>query len=313
MKKRILSAFLCLCMAMVLMPLAALADERNYVSTMDLTIEAPQVGMTKQEGANLALLSAQTDYGDLAASGAVNLFKLSWKGEFDSTGHFQAGMSYIATIQIQFVYESGYVANHAIVNDNYHMDNSVFAVTVNGVPAETQQGSPGYPIVKANIAIPAPEMSAEERNAAEAERLAKFNLRHKTLRGFGEAYTAAQADAQNPEEQQYDTIVVDNSMIEYENLGLSFYSLYESKKNPRNKDCITKLIIDVGSDAFASQYKQDEFALYLFTLPNLKEIWLGDKWDAVNFVENLKSGTEGAGAGIEKHYWTQDTGFCNSD
>ena len=98
MKKRILSAFLCLCMAMVLMPLAALADERNYVCTMDLTIEAPQAGMTKQEGANLALLSAQTDYGDLAASGAINLFKLSWKGEFDSTGHFQAGVSYIATI-----------------------------------------------------------------------------------------------------------------------------------------------------------------------------------------------------------------------
>ena len=313
MKKRILSVLVCLCMISVLLPSAVTADNRIYVSTVNLTIEPPQAGMTKQEGTELALLSAQTAYGDLAASGAVKLFKLSWKGEFDKTGHFQAGRSYIATVQLQFVYESGYVANHTLVNDGYHMDNSVFAVTVNGLPAETQQGSPGFPIVKVSIAIPAPEMSAEEKNAAEAERLAKFNLRHKTLRGFGATYTKAQADAVNPAIQQYDTIVVDNSMIEYENLGLSFYSLYESKKTPRNKDYISKLIIDVGSDAFATQYKQDEFALYLFTLPNLKEIWLGDKWDAVSFVKNLKSGTEGAGSGIEKHYWTQDTGFCNSD
>lgn len=217
-------------MMSVLLPSAVSADNQIYVSTVQLTIEPPQAGMTKQDGANLALLSAQTDYGDLAASGAIKLFKLSWKGEFDSTGHFQAGMSYIATVQLQFVYESGYVANHTIVNDDYQIDNSLFAVTVNGVPAETQQSSPGYPIVKASIAIPAPQMSAEEKTAADAERLAKFNLRHKTLRGFGETYTKAQADAVNPEKQQYDTIVVDNSMIEYENLGLSFYDLYESKK-----------------------------------------------------------------------------------
>lgn len=135
-------------MMSVLLQSAVPADNRIYVSAVNVTIEPLQAGMTKQEGANLALLSAQTDYGDLAASGAVKLFKLSWKGEFDSTGHFQAGMSYIATIALQFVYESGYVANHTLVNDSYHMDNSVFAVTFNGVPAETQQGSPGYPIVK---------------------------------------------------------------------------------------------------------------------------------------------------------------------
>ena len=104
-----------------------------------------------------------------------------------------------ARAAVQDNYESGYIANHALVNGGYHMDNSVFAVTVNGVPAETQQGSPGYPIVKARIAIPAPQMSAEEKTAAEKERLAKFNLRHKTLRGFGATYTKAQADAVNPE------------------------------------------------------------------------------------------------------------------
>ena len=98
MKKRILSILVCLCMLSVLLPSAVSADNRIYVSTVNLTIEPPQAGMTKQDGEKLALLSAQTDYGDLAASGAIKLFKLSWKGEFNKTGHFQAGMSYIATI-----------------------------------------------------------------------------------------------------------------------------------------------------------------------------------------------------------------------
>ena len=63
MKKRILSIFVCLCMMTALLPSTVAADNRIYVSTVNLTIEAPQAGMTKQEGANLALLSAQTDCG----------------------------------------------------------------------------------------------------------------------------------------------------------------------------------------------------------------------------------------------------------
>ncbi len=63
MKKRILSIFVCLCMMTALLPSKVAADDRIYVSTVNLTIETPQAGMTKQEGENLSLLSAQTDYG----------------------------------------------------------------------------------------------------------------------------------------------------------------------------------------------------------------------------------------------------------
>lgn len=212
MKKRIICAFICFCMIFAVLTPTVSADNRIYVRTVSLTIEAPQAGMTKEEGTKLALLSAVTDYGDLAASGAIKLFKLSWKGEFDKSGCFKAGMSYIATVKLQFVYESGYVANHTVTDSGYHMDNSLFAVTVNGIPAETQQASPGFPIVKVSLAVSAPEQSEAEKNAAEEERLAKFALRHKSLRGFGETLSVAEADGKNPV-KQYDTIVVDNSMI----------------------------------------------------------------------------------------------------
>lgn len=86
----------------------------------------------------------------------MTLLKVTWKGEFDKTDRanprFQAGLSYMATIQIHFEYEKSYVANHQIVN-NYHMDSSLFKVTVNGVAAETENGSPGNPTVKVNLAL----------------------------------------------------------------------------------------------------------------------------------------------------------------
>lgn len=194
MKKRIFSVLLCLCMVMALLPTASAADNRTYVKTMDLTIEMPQAGMTQKEGQTLKLLSAKTPHGDLAANGAVTLLKVTWKGEFDksdkSNPKFQAGMSYIATIQIHFVYEKGYVANHQIVNNGYHMDSSLFKVTVNGVAADTQEGSPGNPTVKVNLAIPAPELSEEKATAA-SSRQEKFDLRHAALRSNASAYTTA--------------------------------------------------------------------------------------------------------------------------
>lgn len=42
MKKRILSALLCLCMALALLPTTSAAFTQTYVKTMDLTIECPR-------------------------------------------------------------------------------------------------------------------------------------------------------------------------------------------------------------------------------------------------------------------------------
>lgn len=154
----------------------------------------------------MKLLSAKTPFGDLAANGAVMLLKVRWQGEFDKTDRanpkFQAGLSYMATIQIHFVFEKGYVANHKIVNENYYMDSSLFKVTVNGIAAETENGSPGNPIMKVNLAIPAPELSEEEKATASG-RKEKFDLRHAALRSNADAYTTAQANALWVDKQDY--------------------------------------------------------------------------------------------------------------
>ena len=183
MKRRIMSILLLVAMLLTQIPTTAqAADDRTYVKAIDLTIELPKAGMTIQEGRELALKSAKTAYGDLAAKGAVTLFKLSWDGEFDRTDSsypkFQAGMTYTATIQLQFVWGKGYIANHQIVNDNYHMDSKLFKVTVNGVTGVTKEGSPGFPQIVVQLTVPAPELSAEEKAAAEAARQEKFDQCH---------------------------------------------------------------------------------------------------------------------------------------
>ena len=328
MKKRMISILLCLCMVMALLPTAFAAVNQTYVKTMDLTIEMPQAGMTQWEGQELKLLSAKTPYGDLAASGAVMLLKVRWQGEFDRTDRanpkFQAGMSYIATIQIHFVYEKGYVANHQIVNSNYHMDSSLFKVTVNGVAAETQEGSPGNPTMKVNLTVPAPELSDEEKAAAEAARQEKFDLRHAALRSTASAYTTAEADALWVEKQDYGTLILNDSTLPdplYKDEGYVASDFLDGVKNEfylkdrtLNLDYVTGLLIDFDFARFANDYQAEVFTKYpVFLCDNLKEIWLSDKVDAVQFLKHLKSATEGNGTGLEKRYWTNSTSFGTAD
>ncbi|MGN0507534.1 MAG: S-layer homology domain-containing protein [Lachnospiraceae bacterium] len=313
MKKKILSFLLLTAMMLGLFSTTAWADTQTYVPTMDLTIETPKAGMTQKEGEKLALLSAKTAYGDLLAKGAVQLLKVRWSGEFDQTDRsnpkFKAGMTYTATIQIHFVYEKGYVANHKIVNDNYHMDSSLFKVTVNGVAAETQEGSPGNPTVKVNLTVAAPELSDEEKEAAERARLEKFDLRHASLRASATAYTSAEADSLWVEQQAYDTIVL--------NMTTGPKNGYMGSKvidNKLNKDYITGVLIDFDFDLFANEYQAENFTKHLvFEYDNLKEIWLSDKVDAVKFLKTLKSATEGNGIKLEKWYWTNSTSFGTAD
>jgi len=316
MKKRWMSVLLLVVMLLSLFPTTAQAeDDRTYVKAIDLNIELPQAGMTQKEGTEVALLSAKTAHGDLAAKGAVTLFKISWNGEFDKTDRanpkFQAGMTYTATIQIQFVWGEGYVANHEIVNDNYHIDSDLFKVTVNGVTAVTQESSPGFPVVKVNLTVPALELSAEEKAAKEAERQEKFDLRHASLRASAPSITSAEADTIWLEKQAYDTIILNMTT------GPAHGNGYEGRyiiDETLNKDYVTSILVDFDFDLMANDYQTEEFIYSLTTeYDNLKEIWLSDQIDVVYFLQKLKQGTEDLGYGRQTWYWTNSGGFNVGD
>jgi len=318
--KKLLSILLLAAMMLSLVPTAARADDdtRTYVKAMDLTMETPKAGMTIQEGEKLALLSAKTSYGDLLATEAVRLLKLSWSGEFDRTDpsapKFKDGMTYTATIQLWFIWEMGYTANYKTVNDTYYLDSSLFKVTVNGVDGVTQDSSPSYPKIKVNVTVGSTERSDKEKEADEAARLEKFDLRHASLRASDKAYTSAKADALWVEKQAYDTIILNMTEWPVRPTNQYGYGQDEVIDESLNKDYVTKILVDFDFDLFANEYQAEMFTKDLvFLYDNLNEIWLSDKVDAVEFLKNLKSATEGNGIKLEKWYWTNSTSFGTAD
>lgn len=317
--KKILSLLLFAVMLLGQLPVTALAeDDRTYVKAMDLTMETPKAGMTIQEGQKLALLSAKTAYGDLLATDAVRLLKLSWSGEFDRTDpsapKFKDGMTYTATIQLWFVWEMGYTANYKTVDDTYYLDSSLFKVTVNGVDGVTQDSSPSYPKIKVNITVGSTERSDKEKEADEAARLEKFDLRHASLRAFDKPYTSVEADALSVEKQAYDTVILNMTAWPVRPTNQYGYGYDEVIDKSLNKDYITKILVDFDFDLFGNEYQAESFTKSLvFQYDNLKEIWLSDKVDAVKFLKNIKSATEGNGIKLERWYWTNSTSFGTAD
>lgn len=324
MKKRVISALLCLCMALALLPTTALADYKYKIKTMDVTIEAPTAGMTLAEGRALKLLSVQTEYGELVSTGGAMLVgNIQWSGEFDRTDSsnpkFQAGMTYTATIQINLSYEQGYWVNHGTdaSGDNI-MDSNYVKLTVNGVPTEITMGTAGNPKFKVDITIPAPGLSDEEKAAAEAARLEKFKLRYAALRDSAEAYTTAEADALWVEKQAYDTIILNMDTLperlyhNYEDIGYLHSDIFDESLNP---DYITGILMDFDLDIFDNEEQAENFVLLdlVFGCDNLKEIWLSDKVDAVWFLKALKESTEGQYHHGETWYWTNSTSFGTGD
>ena len=82
------------------------------------------------------------------------------------------------------------------------------------------------------------------------------------------------------------------------------------KDRTLNLDYVTGLIIDFDFARFANDYQAEVFTKYpVFLCDNLKEIWLSDKVDAVQFLQHLKPATEGNGTKLEKWYWTNSTSF----
>ena len=122
------------------------------------------------------------------------------------------------------------------------------------------------------------------------------------------------------EKQDYGTITLNDSTLPdplYQNKGYMASDFLDGVKNEFNVkdrtlniDYVTGLVIDFGFARFANDYQAEEFTKNpVFLCDNLKEIWLSDKVDAVQFLKHLKSATESNGTKLEKWYWSNSTSF----
>ena len=285
MKKIIASVFLLAAMLLGFLPTNVFAADKTKLKSLDLTIEMPKAGMSVLDAENLQLTSASSDYGDLLANGKLSILSIQWQGEFgandDGYEAFKPGFSYFATIELLFDANDNYCANYVMQNGAYIVNGDTLKVKVNGENATVKGGTPYVPRIQVNITIPAEQVDPQEQAAAKTKRQEIVRKVKEARRGMEKAYTMSEADSLWVEKQQLDVIVMDGSDKDDEQ-GYYYYHL-----SKYNELYITKLIVDVGMESFYPDTNY-MFAWYLTTLPNIRELWLSDKMDIVQFLSDLE-------------------------
>ena len=116
MKKKLLSALLCLVLALTLLPTAALAAPTRLKS-VDLVIDLPKAGDPNEMETEVTIKSMKSGNIDLLANGAGILYT-EWQGddvETDDGYAFRAGTTYLVNIKLAFDTTKGYCANYKTV------------------------------------------------------------------------------------------------------------------------------------------------------------------------------------------------------
>ncbi len=276
---RFFAMLLTISILMASLPMNSLAADKT-IKKLELVIPLPEAGMTMDEYKNsLKLQEANTEYGDLTAMGELTEIRMSnVNGDFDRTDpsnqKYIAGNTYQIIVKPIFT-NSSYLLPH---DANFTLIPSKFTITVNGIEAETTPyAGVGAPGVMFSYTIPKGAVSQEEQDESDAEKKAENDARHNSLRKIiTDSYTVEEADERWIEKQERDVCVVtgDIKSFNYDALGT-------------DKDFITKLIFDVTSDDSASEKFWG--AKLVMDLPNLKEIWLGEGVDPVEFCKGTMS------------------------
>ena len=281
MKKKVLSILLLATMLLTLLPTTALAAD--YVSTIRVTVTEPAVG-------------EKTTVATVKTTASCQVTNTRWIGDFDDNGCFQAGKSY--KIEVTLRMKDGVDKPFIYANAS--------ALTINGEEAVNEEFTESQVVLSYTFAS-LPDTSTPDTSTPDTSTMDKFDLRHAVLRASSTPYTTAEADALWVEKRAYDVIVLDGSAKPKNGYAWNDVFLYDYTKDDWNY--ITKLIVDFEPALFANDDQKETFAGDMINLPNLKEIWLSDKVDVVQFVESLKEGTEG----FPHWYWTNSTSFGTAD
>ena len=275
--KKILPLLLTAAILLGLLSITATAEDKR-IYNIGLTIEVPQDGMDLYDGEEMQLLSVDTAYGDLFASGNVSLFSIEWDGELEGNMVFKGGFSYMATIKLAF--EGGYIANYMTTpeGDTLVTSNTLQA-TVNGVPATVRWSAPYFPTIQVSLTVPGVEMSPEEQAAADAEKAVKEAEIRKARRATAKPYTPAEADSLYIAPLAVNVAVLDGS-----DKGKDGYDMGALRKYKN----LSTLILDIGDEDYCNNFVKKDFPELFTHDPYIKEVWISDKTDAYEFMNRMK-------------------------
>lgn len=296
--KHLLSLLLVAVLA--LLPSKLMAADKKTVTSINITMPVPQDGMTVQEAEQLQLTAAKTQYGDLVEQGIASIQNIIWEGEFNTTDpehpKFKAGYTYRASIKLMLDAQGPYILKYEMRNGDYYVDDTMVKITVNGAPARVMISGPYFPSFSAVFTVPGGKGGHLEKENLFSD----YNANKKKNRASHNIYSKEMADACCANLHPHDVVTITDT-----NNPLSQF------EGP-NRVFLTKVIVDTGNEADYKRFA-DALSLYQSGYYNLKEVWLSDKVNAVEFMRTLNEGMKNPIWPDSYYYQSHSTMFLAGD
>ena len=267
MKKKLLSALLCLALALTLLPTAALAAPTRLKS-VDLVIDLPKAGDPNEMETEVTIKSMKSGNIDLLANGAGILYT-EWEGddvETDDGYAFRAGTTYLVNIKLAFDTTKGYCANYKTVGGENIVGPDTFSATVNGVPATIRTSAQYFPTLQVSLTLEGERYTEQEKEELNADLTRKTDLLRQAKRAMATPRTQAVAESK-----------------QLENFVNGVTVMTDANHVLENTDSIRTLILDTNGKI------TDGTCFFICYAKYLKELWLSDKVDVYQFIQAMDS------------------------
>lgn len=296
--KHLLSLLLVAVLA--LLPSKLMAADKKTVTSINITMPVPQDGMTVQEAEQLQLTAAKTQYGDLVEQGIASIHNIIWEGEFNTNDpehpKFKAGYTYRASIKLMLDAQGPYILKYEMRNGDYYVDDTMVKISVNGASARVMISGPYFPTFSAVFTVPGGKGGHLEKENLFSD----YNANKKKNRASHNIYSKEMADACCANLHPHDVVTITDT-----NNPLSQF------EGP-NRVFLTKVIVDTGNEADYKRFA-DALSLYQSGYYNLKEVWLSDKVNAVEFMRTLNEGMKNPIWPDSYYYQSHSTMFLAGD
>ena len=296
--KHLLSAFVVVLLA--ILPSTMTAADKKTVTSLDLTMPVPQADMTVQEGEQLQLTAAKTVYGDLVEKGIASVMNITWEGEFNTKDpehpKFKAGYSYRASIKLMLDTKGPYILKYEMREGDYYVDDTMIKISVNGAPARVMISGPYFPCFSMVFTVP----GGKGGNLKKEDLFEDYNANKKKFRASHKIYSKETADACCANLHPHDVVTIsdtDNPLSQFEG---------------SNRVFLRKVIVDTSNEDVYKDFA-DQLSLYGSGYYFLKEVWLSDKVNAVEFMRALNDGMKNPIWPDSYYYYYHSTMFLAGD
>ena len=270
--------FLILSAATMVLPVTnASAQNKPVIKSVDFTLPIPKPGESLFDAREFQFTSAKTEYGDLAPSGEIAVFDLDWIGDFntndDGDMFFRDGFSYKVRLKFMVNPNGKYTTDYVFTGKDYYIDGTRIKATVNGMDVKILDSVPYF--INTEFTVKVGDGGAGSERAVAQRQKSDYELNKNSYRASLKAYSIAEADAANPDINPVDLIII-TDLYKPE-----FYAGSPGRTAYLHQDCmrVTRMIVDTEDCYVASEVNNTIMGPY-----NIKEVWLSDKVDAVEFL-----------------------------